>query len=200
MTSYVRQSLTHEEQLLAEGNFPWPYHALSWIALFTLGWFLIGIYIWARMQIHFSVTEVGVTSQRVLIKRGLFNKRTMELGLASVEQVEVRQSLIGQIFNFGTLEMHGSGEGEITTPPIARPVAFRRVLSEAIAHARNPKVRIDHDDEFTVPPGAGVEGQSANTHFNVPLGPHTRQASRPSPRPAAGHKPLIATRTAPPAR
>lgn len=143
--SYVEKSLTHGEQLLFEGKFPWIYHAASWIILFTLGWFLIGIYIWIRMQVHFATTEIGVTNSRVLIKRGLFNTKTMELGLSSVEQVEVRQSLIGQIFGFGTVEMHGTGEGEIQTPPIAKPVAFRRVLSEAVTQARNPKLHIEPD-------------------------------------------------------
>lgn len=143
--SYIGNSLTEHEELLFEGHFPWPYHVASWLILFTLGWFLIGIYLWARMQIHFATTEIGITDSRVLIKTGLFSTRTMELGLASVEQVEVKQSLIGKLFNYGEVEIHGSGEGELNTPPIAKPVAFRRVLSHAVNHARNPALHIEPD-------------------------------------------------------
>lgn len=185
--SYVQKSLTHDEQLLFEGRFPWIYHLASWVILFTLGWFLVGIYIWARMQIHFATTEIGVTSSRVLIKRGLFNTRTMELGLPSVEQVELRKSFWGQIFGYGTVEIHGSGEGEIETPPIAHPVAFRRVLSDAVTRSRNPKIRVDPDSFSVVMDPEDVldypktPKDEARTHVDHPRTiPNILKGSRPA--------------------
>lgn len=193
--SYICDSLTDNEELLTEGKFHWSYHLASWFVLFTLGWVLIGVYIWMRMQIHFATTEIGVTTQRVLIKRGLFTKQTMELGLESVEQVEVRQSLWGQIFGFGTLEMHGSGEGELHTPPIAHPVAFRRVLSGAVSEARHPRVYAQpsgvfvpegHDDALYRDGAAVRQVGQPRTHRTASRPPEQDTPARKDPPLSAG--------------
>jgi uncharacterized membrane protein YdbT with pleckstrin-like domain len=84
------------------------------------------------MMVPIWTTEIGVTSQRVIYKRGLIQRDTQEMQLRSVEQVSFDQDVLGRIFGYGWLEIHGTGEEVITLPAIGDPVAMRRALQEAL--------------------------------------------------------------------
>lgn len=128
---YVEKSLGTEENIVLKGRFHWSYHLVAWASLLILGVVLVGLYIFIRMMIWMKTTEIAVTDQRVLVKRGWIRRSTEELSLGSVEEVNVAQGLWGRILNFGTLVVGGTGAGEIQTPNIADPVGFRRAISEA---------------------------------------------------------------------
>lgn len=134
--SYVKDSLGSDEEILMIARFPWPYHLAAWGALIFLGVFGIGVLIWALMLIHFATTESALTSRRVVYKKGLFTRETMELGVSTVEQIELHQGFWGRIFGFGVVEVSGTGDSEIRTHPMANPVAFRRLVTDARAADR----------------------------------------------------------------
>ncbi|WP_425408358.1 PH domain-containing protein [Hyphococcus sp.] len=129
--SYVKSSLGSNEEVLMMARFPWPYHVAAWGALIFLGVFIVGIIIWVLMLVHFKTTEAALTSRRVVYKKGLFHRETIELGVSTVEQIELHQGFWGRIFGFGVIEVSGTGEGEIRTHPMANPVAFRRMVTDA---------------------------------------------------------------------
>lgn len=136
---YVTKSLGANERLLMIGRFPWPYHVVAWAALLLLGLVAVGVIIFIAMQVHFATTESALTTRRVVYKKGLFTRQTMELGLTSIEQVELKQGFWGRVFGFGQIVISGSGDGHIVTHPLADPVRFRRLLTDARAsnHALN---------------------------------------------------------------
>ena len=139
--SYVEQSLGEGEEILMMARFPWPYHLLAWGSLFVLGIVVIGIFIWASMLIHFKTTEAALTTRRVVFKKGLFRRQTVELGISTIEQVELQQGFWGRIFNFGVVEMSGTGEGNVTTHVMADPVRFRQLVSDARKKAKEQFVK-----------------------------------------------------------
>lgn len=141
---YVTKSLGENERLLMIGRFPWPYHVVAWAALLGLGVVGVGIIMFIAMQVHFATTESALTTRRVVYKKGLFTRQTMELGLSSIEQVELKQGFWGRLFGFGQVIISGSGEGHIATHPLAAPVRFRRLLTDA--RASNHAVNIAPDD------------------------------------------------------
>lgn len=136
MTTYVESSLGGDEEVLMMARFPWPYHALAWGSLIVLGIVGIGILIWLLMIVHFKTTEAALTTRRVVYKKGLFTRQTLELGLTTIEQVELIQGLWGRIFGFGVIEVSGTGEGRIRTHPMAHPITFRRMVTDARAKSR----------------------------------------------------------------
>jgi uncharacterized membrane protein YdbT with pleckstrin-like domain len=54
-------------------------------------------------------TELAVTDHRVIYKRGIIGRYTIEMARSKVESVDVVQSLTGRIFNYGTILVRGTG-------------------------------------------------------------------------------------------
>jgi uncharacterized membrane protein YdbT with pleckstrin-like domain len=74
---------------------------------------------------HRWTTETDVTNLRVVHKSGFIKRRTFEMALDKVESVDVNQSILGRIFNYGDVTINGVGEGKETISTIAAPLDFR---------------------------------------------------------------------------
>jgi uncharacterized membrane protein YdbT with pleckstrin-like domain len=74
-------------------------------------------------------TETDVTNLRVVHKSGFIRRRTFEMSLDKVESVDVNQSILGRIFNYGDVTILGVGEGRETIADIASPLAFRNFIT-----------------------------------------------------------------------
>ncbi len=70
-------------------------------------------------------TELAVTDQRVVLKRGLIARHTIEMNRSKVESVDVDQSLLGRIFGYGTVQVRGTGGSLEPMAMIGPPLAFR---------------------------------------------------------------------------
>lgn len=134
--SYVKSSLGADEEILMIARFPWPYHFVAWGALIVLGVVGVGVLIWAMMLVHFATTEAALTTRRVVYKKGLFTRETLELGVSTIEQIELHQGFWGRLFGFGVVEVSGTGDGRIRTHPMSNPVKFRRLVTDARAKDR----------------------------------------------------------------
>ena len=78
---------------------------------------------------HRWTTETDVTSFRVVHKTGFIKRRTFEISLDKVESVDVNQSILGRILNYGDVTIRGVGEGVETIRTIASPLAFRSSIT-----------------------------------------------------------------------
>ena len=78
---------------------------------------------------HRWTTETDVTNLRVVHKTGFIKRRTFEMSLDKVESVDVNQSILGRILNYGYVTILGVGEGRETIRTIASPLAFRNFIT-----------------------------------------------------------------------
>ncbi len=101
------------------------------IKLFSLLVFLFGVFRFAQMLVIKATTEIAVTTNRLIYKRGLVARFVGEMNIDRIEGVSVAQSFWGRIFNFGRLLVRGMGVGELILPSIANPLAFRRAIEKA---------------------------------------------------------------------
>ena len=74
-------------------------------------------------------TETDVTNLRVVHKTGFIKRRTFEMSLDKVESVDVNQSILGRLLNYGDVTIMGVGEGRETIRTIASPLAFRSAIT-----------------------------------------------------------------------
>jgi uncharacterized membrane protein YdbT with pleckstrin-like domain len=86
---------------------------------------LAALYWSATAWFHRWTTETDVTNLRVVHKSGFIKRRTFEMALDKVESVDVNQSILGRIFNYGDVTILGVGEGKETISTIAAPLDFR---------------------------------------------------------------------------
>jgi uncharacterized membrane protein YdbT with pleckstrin-like domain len=129
--SYIEKTLGANETVIARAQFHWWYSFKAWAALILLFWCLIGIFIFFDMMIRKWTTEIGVTSNRFVEKKGLFTLRTNEIALPNIEGVRVEQTFWGRILGYGHLRIEGTGVDAIIVPDIANPVEFRRAIETA---------------------------------------------------------------------
>src|ERR1700682_2697328 len=78
---------------------------------------------------HRWTPETDVTNLRVVHKTGFIKRRTFEMSLDKVESVDVDQSILGRILNYGDVTILGVGEGKETISAIASPLAFRNFIT-----------------------------------------------------------------------
>ena len=103
---------------------------LEWVCLALAGMAgLAALYFTATAWFHRWTTETDVTNLRVVHKTGFIKRRTFEISLDKVESVDVDQSILGRLMNYGDLTIRGSGEGMQTISTIASPLAFRNAIT-----------------------------------------------------------------------
>jgi uncharacterized membrane protein YdbT with pleckstrin-like domain len=90
---------------------------------------IVAVYWTVRAWFHRWTTETDVTNLRVVHKTGFIKRRTFEMSLEKVESVDVNQSILGRILNYGDVTILGVGEGKETISTIASPLAFRNYIT-----------------------------------------------------------------------
>jgi len=90
---------------------------------------IVALYWTAKAWFHRWTTETDVTNLRVVHKTGFIKRRTFEMSLDKVESVDVNQSIVGRILNYGDVTILGVGEGKETIATIASPLEFRNFIT-----------------------------------------------------------------------
>ena len=93
--------------------------------------FILGLLKFANMMIIKATTEIAVTNNRLVYKRGLIARHVGEINIDRIEGVNVLQPILGRVFNYGRVMIRGMGVGEVILPPIQDPISFRRGIEEA---------------------------------------------------------------------
>lgn len=58
------------------------------------------------------ITEIAVTDRRIIYKRGFINRHTEEMNMDKVASVDVDQSILGRMLDYGTIHVMGTGGGQ----------------------------------------------------------------------------------------
>ena len=86
-----------------------------------------------RLIVPLWTLESALTDLRLVRKRGLITRFTHELELRAIEEVNLRQSLLGQIFNYGTLDVRGIGNvDDLVFKDVSDPLRFRKAIASAM--------------------------------------------------------------------
>lgn len=153
MARYIDEILQPGERVLYSTNAHWIFYfpaivawivalallylsqqvTIDWLVLLCLGAAglvaLAALYWTVKGWFHRFTTETDVTNLRVVHKTGFIKRRTFEMALDKVESVDVDQTILGRILNYGDVTIRGVGEGFETIRTIASPLAFRSSIT-----------------------------------------------------------------------
>jgi uncharacterized membrane protein YdbT with pleckstrin-like domain len=132
--SYLEDSMATNEIVIGRAYYHWSYRLTALLALIVLGIFIVGVWIFFAMMIRVWTTEIAVTNQRFVLKKGWLRLDTQEIALPNIEGVRVRQGFFGRILGYGHVHVEGTGVDAVETPPIAHPIEFRRAIENAKYH------------------------------------------------------------------
>ena len=89
---------------------------------------LVAVVLLVRAWYQWRITEIAVTNRRVIYKKGFIRLKTREMNMDKVESVQVDQSVLGRMFDFGTVKILGTGEGFEVLRTIAGPMKLRNSI------------------------------------------------------------------------
>jgi uncharacterized membrane protein YdbT with pleckstrin-like domain len=100
---------------------------LCWAAAAVVA--IVALYLTIKGWFHRFTTETDVTNMRVVHKTGFIKRRSFEMALDKIESVDVDQSILGRMLNYGDVTVNGVGEGREKIRTIASPLAFRSAIT-----------------------------------------------------------------------
>jgi len=95
---------------------------------FEITYFSIFTFYLTKNLITYLTTEYGITSTRVISKEGLIRRDIEEISLSSIESINVTQSIIGRILNYGTIVISGRGISKVIFKDIDKVVEIRKLI------------------------------------------------------------------------
>jgi uncharacterized membrane protein YdbT with pleckstrin-like domain len=102
---------------------PQPYGLLIAIACLVIAFVLAIRAWWMRWT-----TEIAVTDRRVIYVQGFFERKSIEVHMNQIESVDVDQTLLGRLFNYGDVTIHGTGTTYEPLRAADRPIALRNEI------------------------------------------------------------------------
>ena len=137
---YVDSSLLPDEQIVYKATLHWTIFWQCWVIILIgivslifqpiVGGLIIfvGLLVGLRKFIEYKTSEFAVTTKRVIIKVGVFRRRTLELLLRQVEAISVEQTVLGRMLGYGSVTLTGTGGVREVFHNISSPLEFRRQI------------------------------------------------------------------------
>ena len=155
---YIENNLLPGEKIAYKAKIHWIYYLSSYV-LMILGivfiiigaiingskqpWYLLAAvaFFWGVIQLGVRLlkkiaTEYVVTNRRVILKAGLLHRDALDLVLSKCEGLRITQSLMGQIFNYGSI-LVTTGDVTNSFDFVAQPSQFRNAITSQI-HSSEP--------------------------------------------------------------
>ncbi len=89
---------------------------------------IVGIPLLVIEFLNWRTTEMAVTNQRLIVKRGWISRRTIEMQTSKIEHVGIEQGALGRMLGYGTITVRGTGGTPEPVRGIWNPMAFRQAV------------------------------------------------------------------------
>jgi len=131
MSSYVESVIGSGEQVEYEAKVSvWALLPLALLGVILLPLYGLGMIFWLIAILKYITTELTVTNKKIIAKTGFIKRDAIEMLLSKVESIQVNQSILGRMLNYGSVVVAGSDNPQTPVPGIASPIDFRNKFME----------------------------------------------------------------------
>ena len=103
------------------------FQQLREVALFCIFFFLAWLtMVWVTY--HFS--SLTITKKSVVLHTGFLVRNTMDIPLSKIESIDIRRTLLGSLFHYGTLVITGTGGSRQLVNYLNKPLTCRRYIEQ----------------------------------------------------------------------
>lgn len=78
----------------------------------------------------YRTSEYGITNKRVIVKVGFIQRATLEILLPKIESIQIFQSVLGRVLDYGTIVIKGTGGSRDAFRNMPHPMRFHRIAQE----------------------------------------------------------------------
>ena len=126
---YVEKTLGEGEKIVYRVNFHWLYTFLAYFCLIVFGWMIIGVFIFIYLMLIKWTTERVLTQFRFIKKTGWIKRKTEEIQIKRMEEINLNQSIWQRILDSGDITISGMGTGNVELKWIDEPLVFQKALN-----------------------------------------------------------------------
>ncbi len=145
--SYIEQTLANDEKIEVVAELHW----FAYIKAFTIAFvafvfvifsliYDISILLFGFITILLALyyflliktTEMVVTNKRIICKVGIISIKTEELKNKKIEAIEMKQSLIGRIFDYGNICFSGTGTSKVKFLYVNKPHQIKNNIDSIV--------------------------------------------------------------------
>lgn len=162
----MRKTLMPDEKFVAEARFSWVYTVACffWLAMiWAIGggikylthrygvptgmlpiWIcgFIGVWQFFWMMLKKWTTEIVLTDQRLIYKRGFFLIQVQEVDIEQLASDNVEQTLLGRILDYGEVHIRCIEATDIRLPDIDKPYEFRNAIEHRKHQYRDEYMKV----------------------------------------------------------
>ena len=95
------------------------------LTVFALVWFIMT---WVTYQ----YSSLTIKKNQVIIRTGFLVRQTIDLPMAKIESIDIRQTVGGTIFQYGMLMITGTGGTKNSINYLSHPLTCRRYIEQMI--------------------------------------------------------------------
>ncbi len=98
----------------------------------ALGFTLVGFALLVGAFVRQASTELVITDHRIIAKYGFISRATYEIMVNRISGVNFDQTVVGRIFGYGTILVHGSGGDVSPFDGVSDPQRFQAALMDVL--------------------------------------------------------------------
>ncbi len=82
------------------------------------------------MWLTYQFSSLTIKEKQVILRSGILVRQTIDIPLSKIESIDIRQSIIGSLFQYGSLLITGTGGTRQWMGYIAKPLTCRRHIEQ----------------------------------------------------------------------
>jgi uncharacterized membrane protein YdbT with pleckstrin-like domain len=91
--------------------------------LFSWAW---GVMVW----VTYRFSSLTIKKKQVILRTGLLVRQTVDIPFARIESIDIRQTIIGSLFQYGSLVITGTGGSRQLIHYLSKPLTCRRYIEQ----------------------------------------------------------------------
>lgn len=93
--------------------------------------FVVIALIWIAMTwVTFHFSSLTIKKKQIVLRTGMLVRKTIDIPLTKIESIDIRQSVFGSIFHYGTLIITGTGGTRHMIGFLNKPLTCRRYIEQ----------------------------------------------------------------------
>jgi uncharacterized membrane protein YdbT with pleckstrin-like domain len=91
---------------------------------------ILGVFWSGLVWLTYRFSSLTIKKKQVILRTGILVRQTIDVPLSKIESIDIRQSIIGSLFKYGSLVITGTGGTRQSIAYVARPLTCRRHIEQ----------------------------------------------------------------------